>query len=76
MKITEVKAIRVNRYCFAKITTDEGIYGIGETGAFGALEASAAHIIHLRPTWLERIPCKLSITGRSCSAAGFSGGLL
>lgn len=44
MKITEVKAIRANRYCYAKIMTDEGIYGIGESGAFGALDASAAQI--------------------------------
>ena len=44
MKITEVKAIRANRYCYAKITTDEGIYGIGESGSFGALDASATQI--------------------------------
>ncbi len=44
MKITEVKAIRANRYCYAKVTTDEGIYGIGESGSFGALDASAAQI--------------------------------
>ena len=44
MKITEVKAIRANRYCYAKVMTDEGIYGIGESGAFGALDASAAQI--------------------------------
>ena len=44
MKITEVKSIRANRYCYARITTDEGIYGIGESGSFGALDASAAQI--------------------------------
>ena len=44
MKITDVKAIRANRYCYAKITTDEGICGIGESGAFGVLDASAAQI--------------------------------
>lgn len=44
MIITEVKAIRANRYCYAKITTDTGIYGIGESGSFGALDASAAQI--------------------------------
>ena len=38
MKITDVKAIRANRYCYAKITTDEGLYGIGESGAFGVLD--------------------------------------
>ena len=50
MKITEVKAIRANRYCYAKVMTDEGIYGIGESGAFGALDASAA------PFWWVTIP--------------------
>lgn len=44
MKITQVEAIRANRYCYAKITTDEGITGIGESGSFGALDASAAQI--------------------------------
>ncbi len=44
MIITDVKAIRADRYCFAKITTDEGIYGIGECGSFGTLDASAAQI--------------------------------
>lgn len=44
MIITEVKAIRADRYCFAKIITDEGIYGIGECGAFGTLDAAAAQI--------------------------------
>lgn len=44
MKIKEVRAIRTNRYCYAKITTDNGLHGIGESGAFGALDASAAQI--------------------------------
>ncbi len=44
MRIVEVKAIRANRYCYAKIVTDEGIYGIGESGSFGALDASAQQI--------------------------------
>ena len=39
MKITDVKVIRANRGVFAKIYTDEGITGIGESGAWGALDA-------------------------------------
>ena len=42
MKITTVEPIFVDRYLFAKIHTDEGITGIGESGAWGFLEASAA----------------------------------
>ena len=42
MKITAVEPIFVDRYLYAKIHTDEGITGIGESGAWGFLEASAA----------------------------------
>ena len=44
MKITRVDAIPVDRYLFAKVHTDEGITGLGESGAWGFLEASAAAI--------------------------------
>ena len=44
MKITKVEAIRTDRYCYAKVYTDEGLTGIGESGSFGALDASAAQI--------------------------------
>ena len=33
MKITKVEAIGVSRYLYAKIHTDEGITGLGESGA-------------------------------------------
>ena len=44
MKVTDVQVIRADRYGYVKVITDEGIYGIGESGAFGVLEASAAQI--------------------------------
>ena len=44
MKIEKVEAIRTDRYCYARVTTDTGLTGIGESGSFGALEASAAQI--------------------------------
>lgn len=56
MKITEVKAVRANRYCYAKITTDEGITGIGESGSFGALDASAAQIQHFGEYLIDKDP--------------------
>lgn len=46
MKITKVQPLRLNRFCFVKIYTDEGIIGVGEGGAFGALDAVAAQIAH------------------------------
>ena len=44
MKITAVEALPVDRYLFAKIHTDGGITGLGESGAWGWLEASEAAI--------------------------------
>ena len=44
MKITAVEAVPVDRYLFAKVHTDEGISGLGESGAWGFLEASEAAI--------------------------------
>lgn len=46
MKITKVTPLRINRYCFVEIETDEGITGLGEGGAFGGLDAMAAQISH------------------------------
>lgn len=44
MKITELKTIYVDRYLFVQIETDEGITGLGESGAWGYLEASGAAV--------------------------------
>ncbi len=40
MKITEIRTIPVDRYLFVQVETDEGITGLGESGAWGYLEAS------------------------------------
>jgi len=40
MKITDIKTIPVDRYLFVKVQTNEGITGLGESGAWGHLEAS------------------------------------
>lgn len=44
MKITEIKTIYVDRYLFVQVKTDEGISGLGESGAWGYLEASGAAV--------------------------------
>ena len=44
MKITKVEPLMVDRFCFVRIETDKGLTGIGESGAWGQLEASAASI--------------------------------
>lgn len=40
MIITEVKTIMANRFLFLQITTDEGIVGIGESGAWAFQDAA------------------------------------
>lgn len=45
MKITRVIPILADRFLFAEIETDEGLTGLGESGAWGHLEASAAAIV-------------------------------
>jgi galactonate dehydratase len=44
MKITKVQPLLVDRFCYVRIETDAGITGIGESGTWGQLEASAASI--------------------------------
>ena len=44
MRITAVEALPIDRYLFTKIHTDAGISGVGESGAWGHLEASQAAI--------------------------------
>lgn len=44
MKITAVEPLPIDRYLFVKVHTDAGITGIGESGAWGHLEASEAAI--------------------------------
>ncbi len=42
MKITAIETIPVDRYLFVQVHTDAGITGLGESGTWGFLEASAA----------------------------------
>ena len=41
MKIVDVRTVPVDRYLFVEVLTDEGIQGLGESGSWGFLEASA-----------------------------------
>lgn len=56
MVITDVKAIRANRCVFAKVFTNEGIYGIGEAGAWGLLAAGATAIEMFRDYLVGKDP--------------------
>ena len=44
MQITDVRTIFIDRYLFVEVDTDAGITGLGESGAWGFLEASAAAV--------------------------------
>jgi galactonate dehydratase len=44
MKIAQVRSLLVDRYLFCEITTDTGLKGVGESGAWGFLESSAVAI--------------------------------
>ena len=44
MKITRVEPLLIDRYLFVQIETDSGLTGLGESGTWGHLEASATAI--------------------------------
>lgn len=44
MKISRVEVLCANRAVYAKVYTDNGLYGIGESGAWGLLAASGEAI--------------------------------
>ena len=56
MKITDFKVLRANRAVYCKIYTDEGIVGLGESGAWGFLEASAQAMITMSEYLIGKNP--------------------
>lgn len=44
LKITDIKVFPIDNYLFVQIHTDAGITGLGESGAWGYLEASGTVI--------------------------------
>ena len=44
MKITAIETLPIDRYLFVQVHTDAGITGLGESGAWGYLEASASAV--------------------------------
>jgi len=44
MKIVSVEPMLIDRYLFVQVRTDSGLVGLGESGTWGHLEASAAAI--------------------------------
>ena len=44
MKITKVEPLLLDRFLYVRVHTDSGIVGLGESGTWGQLEASAASV--------------------------------
>ena len=44
MKITDIETLFLDRYLIIQVHTDSGLVGLGESGAWGYLEASAAAV--------------------------------
>lgn len=44
MKITKIELLPASKYLFVKIHTDEGVTGVGESGAWGFLDATVGAI--------------------------------
>ena len=59
MKITEVKIIPVNRFLFVEVHTDEGIVGLGESGVWGFLDASAEAVKSFRTYLIGQDPLRI-----------------
>ena len=59
MKITDVQVIPVNRFLYVKVLTDEGISGIGESGAWGFLDASSEVIKTFKSYLIGKDPLQI-----------------
>lgn len=59
MKITNIKTLMVNQFMFVQIETDEGITGLGESGAWAFLEASEAAVQTYKRYLIGQDPLKI-----------------
>ena len=59
MRITAVRPVFVDRYLFVQIETDAGITGLGESGAWGYLEPSAAVVDKFRAYLVGEDPLRI-----------------
>ncbi|MEH7495839.1 mandelate racemase/muconate lactonizing enzyme family protein [Neobacillus niacini] len=59
MKITDIKVIPVNKFLYVKVFTNEGITGIGESGAWGFLDASAEVVQSFKTYLMGKDPLQI-----------------
>ena len=66
MKITAIEAIPVDRYMFVQVHTDEGLTGLGESGAWGYLEASQAAVETYKRYLIGQDPLRMEHHWQTC----------
>lgn len=59
MKITDVKVLPADAFLYVKILTDEGVHGVGESGAWGFLNASAEAVETLKTYLVGKDPLEI-----------------
>ena len=59
MKIKEVETIFADRFMFVRVQTDTGLTGIGESGTWGHLEASAQAVEKFKKYLLGKDPLRI-----------------
>lgn len=59
MRITDIRTIFVDHYLFVEITTDTGLVGLGESGAWGFLEASAQAVETFKRYLISQDPLRI-----------------
>lgn len=64
LKITDVKPLLIGQYLFVQIHTNEGITGLGESGAWGFLEASAKAVETFRRYLVGQDPLRIEHHGQ------------
>jgi L-alanine-DL-glutamate epimerase-like enolase superfamily enzyme len=77
MKITDIKCyplwVGVRNQLVIKIETDEGIYGLGESGLSGRESAVIGAINHFREFLIRpKTPCTWGASGKSSTGANTS----
>jgi len=59
MKITDIETIFASRFLFVRVHTDAGITGLGESGAWGYLEASAKAVEKYKQYLIGQDPLRI-----------------
>ena len=66
MRITAIESVFVDRYLFVQVHTDAGITGLGESGAWGFLEASAQAVETFKRYLISQDPLRICPAAAGC----------